>query len=126
VGRVDEAGNLKITDRLKDMYICGGFNVYPAEVEQALARMDGVADVAVVGVPDARMGEVGKAYVVRRAGSEVTAEDVIAFARERLANYKAPRQVAFVDVLPRNLGGKVLKNALREVDPAETQQPGDD
>ena len=65
VGALDEAGNLTITDRLKDMYISGGFNVYPAEVEQALARLDGVADVAVVGVPDERMGEVGKAYVVR-------------------------------------------------------------
>jgi acyl-CoA synthetase (AMP-forming)/AMP-acid ligase II len=114
VGRVDAAGNLKITDRLKDMYISGGFNVYPAEVEQALARMEGVADVAVIGVADDRMGEVGKAYVVRRAGSEITAEDVVAFARERLANYKAPRQVEFIDALPRNLGGKVLKNALRQ------------
>ncbi len=65
VGSLDEHGNLTITDRLKDMYISGGFNVYPAEVEQALARLDGVADVAVVGVPDERMGEVGKAYVVR-------------------------------------------------------------
>jgi acyl-CoA synthetase (AMP-forming)/AMP-acid ligase II len=97
------------------MYISGGFNVYPAEIEQALARMDGVADVAVIGVPDERMGEVGKAYVVRRPGNDLTAEDVIAFARERLANYKAPRQVEFIDVLPRNAGGKVLKNDLRGV-----------
>ncbi len=66
VGTLDDDGNLTITDRLKDMYISGGFNVYPAEVEQALARLDGVADVAVVGVPDERMGEVGKAYVVVR------------------------------------------------------------
>jgi acyl-CoA synthetase (AMP-forming)/AMP-acid ligase II len=113
VGTLDEAGNLKITDRLKDMYISGGFNVYPAEVEQTLARHEAIADVAVVGVPDERMGEVGKAFVVRRPGAEVTAEDVVAFARERLANYKAPRQVEFVDVLPRNAGGKVLKNDLR-------------
>ena len=69
VGRLDEAGNLTITDRLKDMYICGGFNVYPAEVEQALMRLDGVVDVAVVGVPDERLGEVGKAYVVVTDGT---------------------------------------------------------
>jgi acyl-CoA synthetase (AMP-forming)/AMP-acid ligase II len=110
---IDDAGNLKITDRLKDMYISGGFNVYPAEVEQELMRLDGVADVAVVGVPDERMGEVGKAYVVRAGGSEVSADDVLAFARERLANFKVPRQVAFVDALPRNLSGKVLKKDLR-------------
>ena len=96
------------------MYISGGFNVYPAEVEQALARMDGVADVAVVGVPDERMGEVGKAYVVRAEGSSLTEDDVIAFAKERLANFKVPRQVEFVDALPRNLSGKVLKTELRE------------
>jgi acyl-CoA synthetase (AMP-forming)/AMP-acid ligase II len=88
--------------------------VYPAEVEQALARMDGVADVAVVGIPDERLGEVGKACVVRRAGSGIEAGDVVAFARERLANYKVPREVVFVDALPRNLGGKVLKNELRK------------
>jgi acyl-CoA synthetase (AMP-forming)/AMP-acid ligase II len=116
IGTLDEAGNLKITDRLKDMYISGGFNVYPAEVEQALARLDGVADVAVVGVPDERMGEVGKAYVVRAAdgaGTSLTEDDVIAFGKERLANFKVPRQVAFTDALPRNLSGKVLKTALR-------------
>ena len=72
VGMLDDAGNLTITDRLKDMYISGGFNVYPAEVEQALARLDGVADVAVVGVPDERMGEVGKAYVVGTAALRTT------------------------------------------------------
>jgi len=109
VGVLDEHGNLSITDRLKDMYISGGFNVYPAEVEQTLARMDGVADVAVVGVPDERMGEVGKAYVV----GSVTPEEVIAFAKERLANFKVPRHVEIVDGLPRNLSGKVLKNELR-------------
>jgi acyl-CoA synthetase (AMP-forming)/AMP-acid ligase II len=109
VGSLDEQGNLKITDRLKDMYISGGFNVYPAEVEQTLMRMDGVADVAVVGVPDERMGEVGKAFVV----GSVAPEAVVAYARERLANFKVPRQVEVVDTLPRNLSGKVLKTELR-------------
>lgn len=109
VGLIDDAGNLRITDRLKDMYISGGFNVYPAEVEQALLRMDGVNDVAVVGVPDERMGEVGKAFVVGTA----SAEDVIAFAKTRLANFKVPRLVETIDALPRNLSGKVLKNELR-------------
>ncbi|MCW2857327.1 MAG: AMP-dependent synthetase and ligase [Marmoricola sp.] len=115
IGTLDEAGNLRITDRLKDMYISGGFNVYPAEVEQALARLDGVADVAVIGVPDERMGEIGKAFVVRRPDADLGAEAVISFARERLANYKAPRLVEFVDVLPRNASGKVLKTDLRGV-----------
>jgi HIP---CoA ligase len=109
VATIDEQGNITITDRLKDMYISGGFNVYPAEVEQALLRMDRVSDIAVVGVPDERMGEVGKAYVV----GEVSPEDLIAFARERLANFKVPRYVELVDALPRNLSGKVLKTALR-------------
>ena len=113
VGVLDEAGNLSITDRLKDMYICGGFNVYPAEVEQVLARMDGVADVAVVGTPDERMGEVGTAYVVAKDGQSAAPDDVIAFAKERLANFKVPRYVEVVDALPRNLSGKVLKNELR-------------
>jgi acyl-CoA synthetase (AMP-forming)/AMP-acid ligase II len=113
IGTLDAEGNLAITDRLKDMYISGGFNVYPAEVEQTLARMDGVADVAVVGVPDERMGEVGRAYVVR-SDDAVTVDDVVAFCKERLANFKVPRQVEFVDALPRNLSGKVLKTALRD------------
>ena len=114
IGTLDEAGNLAITDRLKDMYISGGFNVYPAEVEQTLARLDGVADVAVVGVPDERMGEVGKAYVVRADGAALTEDDVLAFAKERLANFKMPRLVEFAEALPRNLSGKVLKTELRK------------
>ena len=97
VGTVDAAGNLRITDRLKDMYICGGFNVYPAEIEQVLARLDGVADVAVIGVPDERLGEVGRAFVVRRPGTELDEKAVIAYTREHLANFKAPRSVAFLD-----------------------------
>jgi len=109
IGELDDAGNLKITDRLKDMYISGGFNVYPAEVEQTLLRAEGVQDVAVIGVPDERMGEVGKAFVVGTA----SADELLAFAKERLANFKIPRQIERIDALPRNLAGKVLKNELR-------------
>jgi len=114
VGRLDAAGNLTITDRLTDMYICGGFNVYPAEVEQVLARLDGVAEAAVIGVPDPRLGEVGRAYLVPRPGQELDEAQVLAFCRERLANYKVPRQVRLRPVLPRNPSGKVLKRLLRE------------
>jgi acyl-CoA synthetase (AMP-forming)/AMP-acid ligase II len=115
VGALDERGNLRITDRLKDMYICGGFNVYPAEIEQVLARLDGVTEAAVIGVPDERLGEVGKAFVVRKPGAELDEQSVIAYTREQLANFKCPRSVAFLDALPRNPGGKVVKPQLREL-----------
>ena len=114
VGVLDAQGYLTITDRLKDLYICGGFNVYPAEVEQALARLDGVAESVVIGVRDDRLGEVGKAFVLRRPGATITADDVLAHARERLANYKVPRYVEFRDDVPRNATGKALKRVLRE------------
>jgi acyl-CoA synthetase (AMP-forming)/AMP-acid ligase II len=114
IGTLDDAGYLTITDRLKDMYISGGFNVYPAEVEQALARLDGVADSAVIGVPDTRLGEVGVALVVAQPGRTLQADDVVAYCRERLANYKVPRRVEFRSELPRNPSGKVLKTVLRE------------
>ncbi len=115
VGTLDAAGNLRITDRLKDMYICGGFNVYPAEVEQVLARCHGVADAAVIGVPDDRLGEVGCAFVVRRTEEQLSEDDVIAHARKHLANFKVPRSVVFLEQLPRNAGGKVVKPTLREM-----------
>jgi acyl-CoA synthetase (AMP-forming)/AMP-acid ligase II len=114
IGRLDEAGYLTITDRLKDMYICGGFNVYPAEVEQVLARLPGVAESAVIGVPDDRLGEVGRAYVVARPGHAPDDAAVLGFCRERLAGYKVPRQVVFCNTLPRNSSGKVLKRQLRQ------------
>ena len=114
VGELDEAGNLRITDRLKDMYICGGFNVYPAEVEQVLARLEGVAEAAVIGVPDERLGEVGKAFVVVLADADLDEQSVIDHTREHLANFKIPRSVEFIDALPRNPGGKVVKPVLRQ------------
>jgi len=114
IGRLDAGGYLTITDRLKDMYICGGFNVYPAEVEQALARLDGVAESVVIGVPDDRLGEVGKAYVLTRPGHALDEAAVLAFCRERLAGYKIPRLVVFREELPRTPAGKPLKRVLRE------------
>jgi HIP---CoA ligase len=108
------AGYLRIVDRKKDIYIVGGFNVSPAEVEAQLLRDDRVAEVAVVGVPDERMGEVGVAFVVARRDTAISPDDVIAFAREHLANYKVPRRVEIVDALPVNASGKVLKTVLRE------------
>jgi HIP---CoA ligase len=114
VGRLDERGYLTITDRLKDMYICGGFNVYPAEVEQALTRHPGVAEAAVIGVPDGRLGEVGKAFVVLRLAARAEPDELIEFCRARLANYKVPRQIEFRADLPRNPAGKPLKRLLRQ------------
>ncbi|MGW4688701.1 FadD3 family acyl-CoA ligase [Streptomyces sp. NPDC004244] len=113
VGVLDERGNLRITDRIKDMFIVGGFNAYPAEIERLLGLHPDIADVAVVGIPDPRLGEVGKAYAVRRPGSTLTADDLIAWSRREMANYKVPRAVEFVPELPRNASGKVLKRELR-------------
>ncbi|MFD0144434.1 MULTISPECIES: FadD3 family acyl-CoA ligase [unclassified Streptomyces] len=113
VGVMDEAGNLRITDRIKDMFIVGGFNAYPAEIEQLLGLHPDIADVAVIGVPDPRLGEVGKAFAVRRPTARVTADDLIAWARREMANYKVPREVEFVAELPRNASGKVVKGVLR-------------
>jgi acyl-CoA synthetase (AMP-forming)/AMP-acid ligase II len=114
VGTLDAEGNLRITDRLKDMFVVGGFNAYPAEIEQAITRHEKVSEAAVVGVPDERLGEVGLAYVIPRPGTAPTEEEIIAFCRERLANFKVPRAVRIVGDLPRNAAGKVLKFALRD------------
>ncbi|MGW2417931.1 FadD3 family acyl-CoA ligase [Streptomyces sp. NPDC001709] len=113
VGVLDELGNLRITDRIKDMFIVGGFNAYPAEIEQLLALHPDVREAAVIGVPDARLGEVAKAFVVRVPGSPLTSDDLIAWSRREMANYKVPRSVEFVAELPRNASGKVVKGVLR-------------
>src|SRR5439155_19839797 len=100
-------------DRLKDVYIVGGFNAYPAEIEQALVRHGKVSEAAVIGVPDERLGEVGRAFVVARPGFAPTPEELIEYCRRVLANYKVPRAVVLVDALPRNATGKVVKDVLR-------------
>jgi acyl-CoA synthetase (AMP-forming)/AMP-acid ligase II len=115
VGVLDSDGYLKITDRLKDMFIVGGFNVYPAEIERQMSVIDGLHQVAIIGVPDGRLGEVGHAFVVRSAGSTLTEAEVLAWSKANLANYKIPRGVTFVDSLPLNSSGKVIKFALREI-----------
>ncbi len=113
-GSVDVEGFLYIRDRIKDMIVSGGENVYPAELESVLMGHPAVADVAVIGVPDERWGETVKAIVVRRPGVELTEEELIDWSRERLAGFKRPRSVDFADTIPRNPSGKILKRELRD------------
>ncbi len=113
-GFIDEGGFLYIHDRVTDMIVSGGENIYPAEVENALASHDAVADVAVIGVPSKRWGEEVKAIVVKTAGTDPEVDDLIAFAREKIAGFKCPKTIDFVDELPRNPSGKLLKRQLRE------------
>jgi HIP---CoA ligase len=113
LGTIDGAGLLRIVGRVKDMFIVGGFNAYPAEIENLLLGNPSVAAAAVIGIPDERLGEVGMAFVVRTPGSTATAEEIIGWSREHMANYKAPRAVEFLDALPLNATGKVLKDELR-------------
>ena len=123
IGVMDAHGNVTITDRVKDMYVVGGFNAYPAEIEAILRGHEAVAQVAVVGVPDVRMGEVGCAYIVPVGGalavdSEAEADDlgrsILSWSRDSMANYKVPRGIVLVDALPVNASGKVLKRELRD------------
>jgi acyl-CoA synthetase (AMP-forming)/AMP-acid ligase II len=113
VGVMDDGGNIRITDRTKDMFIVGGFNAYPAEIENLLLGHPEIAQVAVIGVPDERLGEVGMAFVVPRAGTSPDPDGIVAWAREHMANYKAPRRVELVEALPLNATGKVVKDELR-------------
>jgi HIP---CoA ligase len=114
IGQLDERGYIAITDRKKDMFIVGGFNAYPAEIENSILGHPDVAQVAVVGAPDERLGEVGVAFVVPTSGTTVDPDGLIAWCREQMANYKVPRRVEVVDALPLNASGKVLKYELRE------------
>ncbi len=113
IGVMNEHGYVAITDRLKDMFIVGGFNAYPAEIENEFMNHPAIAQVAIVGQPDERMGEVGHAFVVKRHDQRLDIEDLLNWARNRMANFKVPRYVTFVDALPTNASGKVLKYELR-------------
>jgi len=113
-GNVDESGNLRITDRLKDMYICGGFNCYPAEIETQMMTHPDLQQVSVVGMTDERMGEVGAAFVVARDGVPVDIDALFRWCRDNMANYKVPRRIEQLDALPLNASGKVLKTQLRK------------
>jgi len=113
-GLIDDDGCIYIVDRYKDMYISGGENVYPAEVEQVIFHLEGIADVAVIGVPHERWGETGMAIVVCKPEVELAAETIIEHCKANLAKFKVPSHVAFVEELPRNAAGKVLKRTLRE------------
>jgi HIP---CoA ligase len=114
VGVMDARGYLRITDRIKDMFIVGGFNAYPAEIESVILKHEAVAQVAVVGAPDERLGEVGVAFVVPREGRHLDGDDLVAWCRDRMANFKVPRRIVTVDALPTNATGKVLKYELRQ------------
>jgi acyl-CoA synthetase (AMP-forming)/AMP-acid ligase II len=127
VGVQDERGNLTITDRTKDMFVVGGYNAYPAEIEQVIMHNDAVSEVAVIGVPDPRMGEVGRAYVVLRQRNGASEQDLVDYCRSQLANYKVPRTIEIVKSLPRNGSGKVDKLVLRQAaaEAAQSREPAD-
>jgi acyl-CoA synthetase (AMP-forming)/AMP-acid ligase II len=112
VGVMDEDGYIRITGRIKEMFIVGGFNCYPAEIENILCDMPGVARAAVIGIPDERMGEVARAYLVTEAQEQLDEAAVIEWGRANMANYKVPRSVIFLTEFPMNAGGKVDKAAL--------------
>lgn len=126
LARRDEDGYFYLVDRARDMYISGGENVYPAEVERVLCDHAEIVDAAVVGVPDDQWGEVGHAFVIARSGCGITAEDLLSCCRTRLAGYKVPRKVTFCDEFPRTALGKVRKYLLKEQSTGEKQTNGDD
>ena len=112
---VDSNGYYKITGRIKDMIIRGGENIYPREIEEFLYTMDGVLDVQVVGIPDEKYGEVVGAFIIRKEGADISEEDVIDFTRSRIAPYKKPKHVIFIDSYPMTASGKIQKYKLREI-----------
>ncbi|MDX1696123.1 MAG: FadD3 family acyl-CoA ligase [Ketobacteraceae bacterium] len=115
IGVMDDSGNLKITDRLKDMFITGGFNCYPAEIEKQIGAREDITMCAVIGIPDERLGEVAMAFVVKKPDAGLTEDTLISWCRDTMANYKVPRKVAFVDALPLNASGKVVKPELKKL-----------
>ena len=121
VGVMDERGYIRITDRIKDMFIVGGFNCYPAEIENLLCSLPGVVQAAVIGVPDERMGEVARAYIVQTPEAGLDEAQVVSWCRDAMSNYKVPRSVRFLEALPLNASGKVMKPELRKM--AEQESP---
>jgi acyl-CoA synthetase (AMP-forming)/AMP-acid ligase II len=113
-GYLDDEGYLYLKDRIKDMVVSGGENIYPVEVENALAKHEAVQDVAVIGVPDEKFGEALLAFVVTRPEMNLSVDDMVDFCRDKIAGYKIPRQLEIIDELPRNPSGKILKKILRE------------
>jgi acyl-CoA synthetase (AMP-forming)/AMP-acid ligase II len=122
IGVLDKAGYLKITDRKKDIFIVGGFNCYPAEIEKMLLAHPAILQVAVTGIPDERMGEVGKAWIVLKPGAALDAADLKSWARERMANFKVPREIEFLATLPTNATGKVQKFKLQDAGTADHER----
>jgi long-chain acyl-CoA synthetase len=120
LARMDADGYIFVVDRKKDMILTGGFNVYPAEIERVIAQHPGVAMVAVGSLPDELKGEIAKAYVVPRSGASIDEQELIGFCRERLAAYKLPRAVQFVDDLPKTSTGKIMRRMLRTLEPQAT------
>jgi fatty-acyl-CoA synthase len=114
-GRIDENGFLYVVDRVKDMIISGGENIYPAELENLLAAHPAVLEAAIVGAPDEKWGEVVRAFIVKRPGKDLTADEIVEFLRPKIAGFKLPRRVDLIDALPRNPSGKILKTALRKL-----------
>jgi long-chain acyl-CoA synthetase len=115
VGYVDEEGYIFITDRIKDMIIKGGYNIYPSEIEGYIETHPGVAEVSVIGIPDQKYGEEIMAFVVKQPGQEFSEDDLIAFTKDKMTPFKAPSDVKFVEGLPKSLVGKVLKKELRKL-----------
>jgi long-chain acyl-CoA synthetase len=113
IGKLDEDGYVYVTDRIKDMVISGGVNIYPAEIESVISQNPSVQDVAVIGVPDDEFGESVKAFIELRPGALLSAEDLSEFLKPLLASYKRPRLIEFVEELPRSTVGKILKRELR-------------
>jgi acyl-CoA synthetase (AMP-forming)/AMP-acid ligase II len=122
LGELDTDGYLRIVGRIKDMFIVGGFNAYPAEIENLLLRHPRIAQVAVIGVPDARLGEVGQAFVVLGPGPPIEPSEIVEWARQEMANFKAPRSVVFLDELPVNATGKIVKDELRARSEHQSQE----
>jgi fatty-acyl-CoA synthase len=115
MGRIDQQGYLYVVDRRKDMIVSGGENVYPAEIEKVIREIAGVSDVSVIGIADDKWGETPKAYIEIQAGATISPEEIESFCRAKLAGYKVPRHIEFIETLPRNPTGKVLKKELRKM-----------